>query len=65
MTPFEHLGFENIAKLSEEVSVACKHAIRINIAPPFDEKLPRRGLDIPLIWVCLLLILPFRVDCEM
>ena len=64
MTPFEHLGFENIAKLSEEVSVACKHAIRINIAPPLGEKKPRRGLDMPLIWAHLSLILPFRLDCE-
>ncbi|MCJ1364193.1 hypothetical protein MMC16_003302 [Acarospora aff. strigata] len=63
MTPFEHLGFENIANLTEEVNAACKHAIRVNIAPPLGDKQPGSGLDLPLIWAELALALPFRLDC--
>lgn len=63
MTPFEHRGFENIASLSEESASACKHSIRINIAPPLGDTQPREAIDLPLIWAELALILPFRIDC--
>lgn len=63
MTEFEHRGFDNIASLNEEVASACKHSIRINIAPPLGDTPPRDSIDLPLIWAELALILPFRIDC--
>lgn len=64
MTAFEHIGFYNIAALSAETYMACKHSIRVNIAPPLDEKQPGSGIDLPLVWAELALILPFRLDCD-
>jgi len=40
MTPFEHIGFANIASLGEEMKVAYGNSIRINIAPPLSEATP-------------------------
>ena len=63
MTPFEHRGFDNIASLSEEVALACRKSIRVNIAPPLGDTQHREALDLPLVWAELALILPFRIDC--
>ncbi|MCJ1249676.1 hypothetical protein MMC30_006902 [Trapelia coarctata] len=71
MTPFEHIGFANIAKLSDEMAVACGDSIRINIAPPLNDANPtptkaEEGgkLDMHLEWAELSLILPFRLDVD-
>ena len=63
MTPFEHLGFFNIAALSPELTTACKNSIRVNIAPPVaTNKEAGSALDLPLIWAELFLGLPLRLD---
>ena len=62
ITPFEHLGFSTISALNDEVTAACKNAIRINIAPPVVDESPAQRIDMPLIWAELALILPFRLD---
>jgi amino acid adenylation domain-containing protein len=67
MDAFEHMGFDNISKLSPEVALACKNSIRIHILPPLNDLQQDggivKGIDLPTRWVELCLALPFRVDC--
>ncbi|MCJ1410507.1 hypothetical protein MMC19_004592 [Ptychographa xylographoides] len=64
MTPYEHLGFNNIAQLSDEVRAACQNAIRINIAPPLSDEISRKKIGLPLIWAELAFSIPVRLDLD-
>jgi len=74
MTLYEHIGYANIAKISEDTAVACGSAIRINIAPPTGggEVAVKEGgegkegeeLKMRLEWAELSLVLPFRLDVD-
>lgn len=63
MTPFEHLGWETIENLSDEISDTCKNAIGLNILPFMDSSLGR-GIGLDMVQSFLSFKRPFYILCE-